>query len=1001
MRLALLAVILAIPLLAFAQADLYMKDTPLDTGVEPNPDNGAMWVTEDIWVRNSPDPAYQPYPFTEASPPWTPAPHQNPEYRDPKYSVPNYVYIRVRNRGNAASTGSERLKLYWAKAATGLNWQSQWVDYKDNDCGPTKLYGMEITKPRRNAASPLVSATERNTYRDAIIAVGTQPGFVFPGGVSYWHKQDEVHDLGPANRHNSPAFLPWHREFVNRYEVLLQEYEPTLKLLYWDWTTPLAGPPFNFLTSSFMGSGSGSIGAPFLPALSPPGVTRSVGSPFPLTGTSDATVLAPTTYGGFDNIEGGPHDDSHIHIGGNTGDMSFFASAAEDPIFFLLHGNVDRLWSRWQRNNSFVSRLDPTQTYGTLTSNVNITTAMAPWNGTGPAVQPWTGAGGYIVSKTPTHPSVVSPPIYDDAPLVIPPLAPGQAVVLQVPWYPPNPADFVCFGAEQSHFCLLGRIETTNSAPWGMTTPETTSVYNNTKANNNIAWKNLTVVDNFPGALKLSGIIVRNPFLVAVTTRLRLLPVAEREDPDFFETGRVFVDLPPEVYRRWQEGGGEGTDVRPVDAERGRVAITGRNAAIVGLKLEPEETFALGLGFELNKEYQPRAGTVPKFDLVQIGTPKDENEVVGGQRFELDFRKLVLVPADDEEWRYLDTGAAEDGWREADYDDSGWRKGRAELGYADDPETTIGGRVTTYYRRTFDVADPAVYRNVLLHLKRDDGAAVYLNGAEIHRVNLPDDAGDDTRASASVNGVAEEAYFPVDVPLKLLKAGRNAIAVELHQDGKGDDASFDLTLSANHAVRDTPPSVAILSPPTGTLVRTGEEVAIVVDALDPDGIIKGVQLFIDGKLVGSSATAPATFLWPGTGAGAHRVRAVALNSEQTRRTEITLNVVDNVPPAAHLAAPADGGSFKAGEAIEARADAADRDGKVARVEFWIREGNFIGSRPQLVSSDTTAPFTASLPTDLAPGHYMVWAVAVDDRGEESPSLMAHIAIVGEGGHGGH
>ena len=143
-------------------------------------------------------------------------------------------------------------------------------------------------------------------------------------------------------------------------------------------------------------------------------------------------MLAPTTYANFDNIEGNPHNGSHTYIGGNTGNMSFVSSAAEDPVFFLLHGNVDRLWSRWQRNNAFVSRLDPAQTYGTLTTNVNITTAMAPWNGTGTPIQPWTMAGGYIVSKTPTHPSVVAPPIYDNALLTIPPLQPGQAVVLQI-----------------------------------------------------------------------------------------------------------------------------------------------------------------------------------------------------------------------------------------------------------------------------------------------------------------------------------------------------------------------------------------------------------------------------------------------------------------------------------------------------------------------------------------------------------------------------------------
>jgi len=87
--------------------DLYIKDTPSDTGIEPNPDTGPMWVSDDIWVRTTPDPGYQPYPFPEGSPTWVPLPNENPEYRDPKYSGPNYIYVRVHNRGTSASTGTE------------------------------------------------------------------------------------------------------------------------------------------------------------------------------------------------------------------------------------------------------------------------------------------------------------------------------------------------------------------------------------------------------------------------------------------------------------------------------------------------------------------------------------------------------------------------------------------------------------------------------------------------------------------------------------------------------------------------------------------------------------------------------------------------------------------------------------------------------------------------------------------------------------------------------
>src|SRR5260370_5575456 len=126
---------------------VYIKDTPADTGVEPNPDTGPMWVSDDIWVRTSADPGYQPSPFAEASPPWTPLPHQNPEYRDPKYDVPNYVYVRVRNHSNSASSGTERLRLYWAKASTGLSWPTQSAHSMPNTSRPTSLSAITITNP--------------------------------------------------------------------------------------------------------------------------------------------------------------------------------------------------------------------------------------------------------------------------------------------------------------------------------------------------------------------------------------------------------------------------------------------------------------------------------------------------------------------------------------------------------------------------------------------------------------------------------------------------------------------------------------------------------------------------------------------------------------------------------------------------------------------------------------------------------------------------------------
>ena len=58
---------------------------------------------------------------------------------------------------------------------------------------------------RKNAAK--IEQVERNNLRDAIIALDST---LYPDGVSYWDKQDQIHSV--THVHGIPSFLPWHRE---------------------------------------------------------------------------------------------------------------------------------------------------------------------------------------------------------------------------------------------------------------------------------------------------------------------------------------------------------------------------------------------------------------------------------------------------------------------------------------------------------------------------------------------------------------------------------------------------------------------------------------------------------------------------------------------------------------------------------------------------------------------------------------------------------------------
>ena len=171
------------------------------------------------------------------------------------------------------------------------------------------------------------------------------------------------------------------------------------------------------------------------------------------------------------------------------------------------------------------------------------------------------------------------------------------------------------------------------------------------------------------------------------------------------------------------------------------------------------------------------------------------------------FPGVILVPAGSV-WKYLDNGTDQGtAWRGTDFNDAAWAFGPAQLGYGDGDEATVVGYgpsssskyITTYFRRSFTVTNLATLTNLIVRVLRDDGAVVYLNGVEIFRSNMPDTAiGYQTLALATVNAPEESTFYAAPVPLGLLRAGTNVLAVELHQStASSSDLSFDLELLGN------------------------------------------------------------------------------------------------------------------------------------------------------------------------------------------------------------
>lgn len=285
---------------------------------------------------------------------------------------------------------------------------------------------------RRNVAK--ISQAERDKLRDAILALD---GMSYPDGVSFWDKQDAIHQA--THVHGGPAFVPWHRELCNRFEALLQQVDPSVNLHYWDWTTdPRQSPDgsggfTDLFTPSFMGSPSGRAGTP-LDTLDnngvfagsrdqtgdqadpPQEITRGVSLGAPGL-PADATIIAAgdalpqaEQWQAFRLALEGAHNSAHGYIGGTIGAGH---TAFEDPFVFLLHSNVDRLWTSWQRAPGRSWRLDPNQVYGNETADPAILEQMEPWAGVS-GLRPWAPPENEQLAKDSRDPTVVAPPEYDD-----------------------------------------------------------------------------------------------------------------------------------------------------------------------------------------------------------------------------------------------------------------------------------------------------------------------------------------------------------------------------------------------------------------------------------------------------------------------------------------------------------------------------------------------------------------------------------------------------------
>jgi tyrosinase-like protein/polyphenol oxidase-like protein len=196
---------------------------------------------------------------------------------------------------------------------------------------------------RRDIGGLTATDSVITSYQTAIAAMQALPA----SDPLSWTYQAAIHGTAASPlltswntcEHGTLEFLSWHRMYLWFFERIIRKMsgDPNWALPYWNYESPTERQ----LPSMFR---SPSIGNPLY--VSDRGIGWNDGtSSLPPSAVNSAPAMAEIPFGNFSSfLEGTPHAAVHITISGWMGSIY---TAAQDPIFWLHHCNIDRYWNLW------------------------------------------------------------------------------------------------------------------------------------------------------------------------------------------------------------------------------------------------------------------------------------------------------------------------------------------------------------------------------------------------------------------------------------------------------------------------------------------------------------------------------------------------------------------------------------------------------------------------------------------------------------------------------
>jgi tyrosinase len=154
---------------------------------------------------------------------------------------------------------------------------------------------------------------------------------------------------GSYGQHSNPLLLPWHRIFLMLFEEALHHYHPDVCIPYWDWTRAEEQSFPDWLLDVHP-----DVHTPTTTVI----VLRSPQSSANLASITSMTptAMGKTNYPDFSQLINLIHGSIHGWVGPT---MSSPATSPADPIFWLHHANLDRLWWVWYNNAATGNHQNP------------------------------------------------------------------------------------------------------------------------------------------------------------------------------------------------------------------------------------------------------------------------------------------------------------------------------------------------------------------------------------------------------------------------------------------------------------------------------------------------------------------------------------------------------------------------------------------------------------------------------------------------------------------